>query len=63
MKTFPYGAVLATLLLMSVSFKLSAQNIQLHYDFERKCLTSSVELFYPDWRFEIYILIRKTKLL
>ena len=48
MKTFKYGTILAAMLLMFVSFKVSAQNIQLHYDFSRKCVTSTVEMFRAD---------------
>lgn len=48
MKTFKRGTILATMLLMLVSFKVSGQNIQLHYDFNRKCVTSTVEMFRAD---------------
>lgn len=48
MKTFRLSVILATMLLMSVPFGSFGQNIQLHYDFQRKCATSTVEMFRPD---------------
>lgn len=35
-------------LLSILSFNAAAQNLQLHYDFERKAITSTVEVFRPD---------------
>lgn len=40
--------ILAVLVLMFVSINAFGQNIQLHYDFVRKCTTSTVEMFRAD---------------
>ena len=48
MKTLKRKAILAILVLMYVSLNAVGQNIQLHYDFERKCATSTVEMFRAD---------------
>lgn len=38
-----------TLLLLTITAKtLSAQNLQIHYDHNRQCITSTVEMFRPD---------------
>ena len=43
-----HKTILAILVLMFVSLNAVGQNIQLHYDFERKCATSTVEMFRAD---------------
>lgn len=44
-----YSTIAAALLVcMASSFELKAQNIQLHYDFGRNAVTSTVEMFRPD---------------
>lgn len=40
------GLLLPAMLMFPFSSK--AQNIQLHYDFQRSCITSTVEMFRPD---------------
>ena len=40
--------ILAVLVLMFVSINAFGQNIQLHYDFTRKCATSTIEMFRAD---------------
>lgn len=47
-KTMKHNAILAILVLMLISAKAVGQNIQLHYDFTRKCATSTIEMFRPD---------------
>ena len=48
METFKRKAILTILVLMFVSLNAVGQNIQLHYDFERKCATSTLEMFRAD---------------
>ena len=48
MKTMKQRTIFALLVLLFVSVNAFGQNIQLHYDFERKCVTSTVEMFRPD---------------
>ncbi len=48
MKTFKFGSILATVLLVLSSFNAFGQNVQLHYDFARNCATSTVEMFRAD---------------
>ena len=48
MKTMKQKTMLALLVLMFVSINAFGQNIQLHYDFVRKCTTSTVEMFRAD---------------
>lgn len=48
MKTSDSRILFAIIILLLISFKAFGQNIQLHYDFQRKCVTSTVEMFYPD---------------
>ena len=42
------GFVLLVVLFMGLAAKVQAQNIQLHYDFRRNCVTSTVEMFRAD---------------
>lgn len=48
MKTLKSRTILVAVALMFLSFNAIGQNIQLHYDFERGCTTSTVEMFRPD---------------
>ena len=48
MKTVKQKTILAVLVLMFVSINAFGQNIQLHYDFARKCATSTIEMFRAD---------------
>lgn len=41
-------AVLLVPAMLTFSFSSKAQNIQLHYDFQRGCATSTIEMFRPD---------------
>ena len=35
-------------LVASIASKIEAQNLQVFYDTERKCITSTIEMFRPD---------------
>ena len=48
MKTIGQKTILAILLLMFVSINAIGQNVELHYDFGKKGLTSTVEMFRSD---------------
>ena len=48
MKASRLRTLLAAIALMFISFNAFGQNIQLHYDFERKGFTSTVEMFRAD---------------
>lgn len=48
MKQLPKIAFWGIILSASASFEAKAQDIQLHYDLGRKCVTSTVEMFRPD---------------
>ena len=48
MKTMKQRTIFALLVLLFVSVNVVGQNLELHYDFERRCLTSTVEMFRPD---------------
>ncbi len=47
MKTLKFKLLFVVLLVFAIS-KSVAQNLQLHYDFERGAVTSTVEMFRPD---------------
>ena len=40
--------ILLTMLLTIATFKAVGQNIQMHYDIDRKSVTSTIEMFRPD---------------
>lgn len=48
MKTVNLKTILVVLVLVFASINVLGQNIQLHYDFARKCTTSTIEMFRPD---------------
>ena len=57
MKTMKQKSILAILVLMLFSINAIGQNIQLHYDFERKCATSTFEMFTPDKAGSTYVFV------
>ncbi|MBQ8337289.1 MAG: DUF5020 family protein [Bacteroidaceae bacterium] len=46
--THKLASLLTTIVMLAGIADIKAQNIQLQYDFERQCLTSTAEMFRPD---------------